>query len=40
MSKMWDTWQSLDWFENFVYKNDNGVYLPRDPSYKEGRDRS
>lgn len=31
-----NTWQSLDWFENFVYKNDNGVYLPRDPSYKEG----
>ena len=28
-------WLNLDWFENFVYKNDNGVYLPRDPSFKE-----
>lgn len=28
-------WITLDWFENFVYKNDNGIYLPRDPSYKE-----
>ena len=28
-------WLNLSWFENFVFKNDKGVYLPRDPSFKE-----
>ena len=23
-------WQNLDWFENFVRKNDQGAYIPRD----------
>ena len=26
---------SLNWFDHFVHKNDNGVYVPRDPAIKE-----
>lgn len=25
------TWQSLNWFDNFVMQNDEGRYIPRDP---------